>query len=86
MISSYQLLQKILTIINFYVYSTSDNSVCVASTVPACEKFLDNKTVPPVQFFCMDIELVSSLIPSLDAHKTTEADGILLNLLGLHRI
>jgi len=48
----------------------------VAGTVSACgflEKFLDNKTV---QFSCVDIELVLSLISSLDAHKTTGADSV----------
>ena len=51
----------------------------MASTVPACgflKNFLDNKTVPSVQFLCVNIELVSSLITSLDACKATGADDL----------
>ena len=40
------------------------------------KNFLHNKTVPSIQFSFVDIELVSSLITSLDTHKATGADGI----------
>ena len=51
----------------------------VTSTVPATEfveRLFDNRAVPSMQFACVDIEIVSSIINSLDIHKAVRADGL----------
>ena len=40
------------------------------------ERFFDNRAVPSMQFACVDIEIVSSIVNSLDIHKAVGADGL----------
>ena len=56
-----------------YLQSSNVVMLCISSFK---EFSLHNKTVPSIQFSCVNIELVLSLITSLDTHKTTGADGI----------